>query len=148
MKHSWLEWAKTLLIALLTISLILLFAASIPQDVVRSTPWLSTVLKPFRSEQAVDQSELPYMGERQSIQTAAQPLSISIRNASGRYTAQWDFAALDTAYETLGGMLGQAMDTAEPFSDVSQATLTQALGVPSVCFRYDFSLPVSLAESL
>ena len=147
MKYAWLEAAKTVLIILLFLSLLFLFAVSIPTDVVRSTPWLSTVLKPFGSLLGLPSAELTYVGEAQSVQTAAQPLTISIRNSSGRYTAQWDFTALDTAYETLGGLLGQALDTAEPFTETRQFQLTQALQKPSVCFDYGFDLPVTLAAS-
>lgn len=147
MKQNWLEIGKTVLIVLLIFSLLLLFAASIPTDVVRNTPWLSTVLKPLGPLLGLPAAELAYVGETQSVQTAAQPLTISIRNSSGRYTAQWDFSALDTAYETLGGLLGQALDTAEPFSAVREFQLTQALKQPSVSFDYGFDLPVSLAAS-
>lgn len=147
MKQSWLEMGKNLLIAILIFTLVLLFAASIPTDVVRSTPWLSTVLQPFGPMLGLPAAELAYVGEAQSVQTAAQPLTISIRNSSGRYTAQWDFAALDTAYETLGGLLGQALDTAEPFSEVRQFQLTEALKQPSVSFDYGFDLPTALVAS-
>ncbi len=147
MKQTWLEAAKTLLIVLLVISLLFLFAASIPTDVVRSTPWLSAVLKPFGPLLGLPSAELAYVGETQSVQTAAQPLRISIQNSSGRYTAQWDFSALDTAYETLGGLLGQALDTADTFTDVRSFQLTQALSKPSVSFDYGFELPASLVTS-
>lgn len=147
MKRSWLEAAKTLLIVLLVLSLLFLFAASIPRDVVRSTPWLSTVLKPFSPLLGLPSAELAYVGEAQSVQTAAQPLTVSIQNSSGRHTAQWNFSALDTAYETLGGLLGQALDTVETFSEVRQFQLTQALSRPSVSFDYGFALPVSLVAS-
>lgn len=147
MNRSWLEMGKNLLIAILILTLVLLFAASIPTDVVRSTPWLSTVLQPFGPILGLPAAELSYVDGTQSVQTAAQPLTISIRNLSGRYTAQWDFAALDTAYETLGGLLGQALDTAEPFSEVRQFQLTEALKQPSVSFHYGFDLPTALVSS-
>ncbi len=147
MGKSLLEAAKTLLIAVLICTMILLFAASIPADVVRSTPWLSTVLQPFGPLLGLPAAELTYVSENQAVQTAAQPLTISIRNSSGRYTAQWDSTALDTAYATLGGMLGQALDTAETFEEVREFRLTEALKQPSVFFDYGFSLPASLAAS-
>ena len=147
MKRSLLEMGKTALIVILLISLVLLFAASIPSDVVRNTPWLSTVLKPIGPLLGLPAAELAYVAEAQSVQTAAQPLTISIRNQAGRYTAQWDFTALDTAYETLGGLLGQALDTAEAFTEARQFQLTQALSKPSICFDYGFELPATLAAS-
>lgn len=147
MKKSLLEAAKTLLIVVLICTMVLLFAASIPTEVVRSTPWLSTVLQPFGPLLGLPAAELTYVSEDQTVQTAAQPLSISIRNSSGRYTAQWDPSALDTAYETLGGLLGQALDTADTFSETRQFQLTEALKQPSICFDYGFSLPIALAAS-
>lgn len=147
MKNSLLEAAKMLLIVVLICTMVLLFAASIPTDVVRSTPWLSTVLQPFSSLLGLPAAELTYVSENQTVQTAAQPLTISIRNSAGLYTAQWDSTSLDTAYETLGGMLGQALDTAEDFEEVRQFRLTEALKQPSVFFDYQFSLPVSLVAS-
>lgn len=147
MKRSLLEAAKTLLIIVLIVTMVLLFAAAIPVDVVRSTPWLSTVLQPFGSLLGLPAAELAYVSEAQSVQTAAQPLTISIRNDSGRYTAQWDSTALDTTYDTLGGMLGQALDTAETFSETQSEQLAKALMEPNVCFDYGFSLPISLVAS-
>ncbi len=147
MKKSVLEAVKTGLIILLIFSLVLLFAASIPSDAIRSTPWLSTVLQPLAPLLGLPAAELAYVADAQLEQSAAQPMTISIRNSSGRHTAQWDFAALDAAYETLGSMLGQALDTAEPLTVVRQFLLTQALARPSVCFDYGFPLPASLVAA-
>ena len=147
MKRSWIEAGKTVLIVVLVISLTLLFAASIPTNTIQNTPWMSTVLSPLASVLGLPAAELAYVAEAQSIQSAAQPMTISIRNSSGRHTAQWDFAALDAAYETLGRLLGQALETAEPFSTTRQFLLTQALTCPSVCFDYGFALPAVLTAS-
>lgn len=147
MKHSLVETAKTVLIVVLVISLTLLFAASIPTNTIQNTPWMSTVLSPLASVLGLPAAELAYVADTQSVQSAAQPITISICNSSGRHTAQWDFDALDGAYETLGSLLGQALETAEPFSLVRQFLLTQALTRPSVCFDYGFSLPAVLAAS-
>lgn len=147
MKRSWIEAGKTVLIVVLMISLTLLFAASIPTNTIQNTPWMSTVLSPLASVLGLPAAELAYVADTQSVQSAAQPLTISICNSSGRHTAQWDFAALDGAYETLGSLLGQALETAEPFSSSRQFLLTQALTRPSVCFDYGFSLPAVLTAS-
>lgn len=147
MKHSLVEAGKTALIVVLLCSLVLLFAASIPTDAIRSTPWLSTVLSPFAPLLGLPSAELAYVAEAQSVQSAAQPMTISVRNSTGRYTAQWSFSELDLAYETMGSLLGRALDTAEPFSEVRQFHVTSALSRPSVCFDYGFLLPASLAAS-
>lgn len=147
MKHSWAEAGKTALIVVLLISLTLLFAASIPTNTIQNTPWMSTVLSPLASVLGLPGAELAYVADTQSVQSAAQPMTISICNSSGRHTAQWNFVALDMAYETLGSLLGQALETAEPFASSRQFLLTQALTRPSVCFDYGFSLPAALTAS-
>lgn len=147
MKISLKEAGKTALIVVLICSLVLLFAASIPTDAIRSTPWLSTVLRPFAPMLGLPSAELAYVEDAQSVQSAAQPMSISVRNSTGRYTAQWNFTALDDAYEFLGSFLGRALDTAEAFTEVRPFQLTAALSQPGMCFDYGFLLPASLAAS-
>lgn len=147
MKHSLVETAKTVLIVVLVLCLVVLFAASIPADAIRNTPWLSAALQPFASLLGLPAAELAYVADTRSVQSAAQPMTISVRNSAGRYTAQWSFAAMDNAYDTLGRMLGQALDTVEPVAAVRQFQLTEALTRPSVCFDYGFSLPAALVAS-
>ena len=147
MKRSLLEAGKTALIAVLVCTLILLFAASIPTDAIRSTPWLSTLLRPVAPMLGLPSAELAYVEDAQSVQSAAQPMTISVRNSTGRCTAQWNFVDLDSTYEFLGSFLGRALDTAEPFAEVRPFQLMTALSSPSVCFDYGFVLPAALAAS-
>lgn len=147
MKNRIREAVKTFLIALLFCSLLLLTAAAMPMDMIRSTPWLSGLLQPLAPLLGLPVAELTYVEDAQQVSDAAQPRCISVRNAAGRYSAQWDFDALDAAFETLGGMLGQALDTAGEFTEVSDQQITRALSGYSVCFDYGFSLEVSLLGS-
>lgn len=145
-KRIW-EGCKTLLILVLVATLLLLTFAAMPRDLVRSTPWLSTVLQPLAPVLGLPEAELAYVEDAQPVLDAAQPLSISLQTPSGRYTAKWSFAALDSAYEQLGSLLARALDTAGAFVDVRADRLPQALSQPSICFDYGFALPVELLAS-
>ena len=147
MKRRLWEIGKDILIVLLICSLLLLSAASLPSESVRSNPWLSSVLQPFAALLGLPQSELAYVETALPVLDAAQPLAISVQNSAGRTTAMWDFSALDAAFESLGGLLGQALDTADGFSQVSQTRLLTAMTGPSVYFYYGVSLPANLLAS-
>lgn len=147
MKRNILELGKTILIVVLFCTLLLLTVAAMPKDMIRSTPWLSTVLQPLAPILGLPEAELTYVEDAQPVLDAAQPLVISVRNSAGRYTAQWDFAALDSAYGLLGGLLGQALDTAGSFNEVRIDRLPQALSQPSISFDYGFPLSAQLLGS-
>lgn len=147
MKTKLWEMGKSLLILILIFSLLFLTAAAMPAEMIRSTPWLSTLLQPIAPLLGLSQAELTYVQEAGALTDAAQPLMISVRNSSGRSTAQWDFTALDAAYETLGGMLGEALDTAGAFTATSPRHVQAALSGESACFDFRFRLPAQLLAS-
>ena len=147
MKKQMIELGKSLLIVILIFTLLLLTFAAIPSDMLRGNPVLSGILQPFAPLLGLPQAELAYVEEVQPVSDAAQPLAISVSNSSGRYTARWDFTALDTAYETLGGMLGEALDTAQEFTAVRSGRVRTALVQPSVCFDFGFPLSAQLLAS-
>ncbi len=147
MKKTLLEAGKSLAIVLLFCSLLLLTMAAMPVDMIRSTPWLSNLLQPLAPILGLQSAELIYVADGQTVLDAAQPLAISVRNNSGRFSALWDPDGLDAAYETLGGMLGQALDTSEAFEAVTDEQVITALSRPSLCFDYGFSLPAQVLGS-
>ena len=147
MKTRLWELGKSVLILLLTCSLIFLTIAAMPAEMIRSTPWLSSLLQPIAPLLGLSQAELTYVEESGSLTDAAQPLLISVRNSAGRATAQWSFSALDTAYETLGGILGEALDTADSLTTVTDTQLHTALSGESALFDFRFSLPAQLLAS-
>lgn len=147
MKKRVIELGKTLLIMVLIVTLLLLTFAAMPADMIRGNLVLSKVLQPFAPLLGLPQAELAYVEDAQPVSDAAQPLTISVSNSSGRYTARWDFAALDTAYESLGGMLGEALDTAQDLTAVRPGRLRTALVQPSVCFDFGFPLSARLLAS-
>jgi len=144
MKRQIIELLKSILIVLLLCSLLLLVVASLPLETIRSTPWLSTALQPFGRILNLPQAELSYVETELPVMDAAQPLAVSVHNHAGRTSFLWDFDALDTAFETLGGLLAEAMDTAGEFQPVTDQQVFDALSGTSVYFSYDSRLPVSM----
>ena len=141
------EFLKTVLIVLLLCSLVLLAVASVPTDTLREIPWLSSVLQPIAPLLGLPQAELAYVAAAPTIQDAALPVAISVRNSAGRSSAFWDFEELDARFDTLGSFLGQALDTAETFTKTSEPQLQAALSRSSVYFRYSAALPPALTAS-
>ncbi len=147
MKTKILEAGKSLLIIVLICTLLLLTVAAMPKEMIRGTPWLSNVLQPLAPFLGLQEAELTYVEDAQPVLNAAQPLRITVGNTAGRYSAQWDFASLDSAFDMLGGLLGQALDTAEELTEVPSSRLTAALSNPSVCFDYGFPISARLLGS-
>ncbi len=139
-----LEAAKTVLIIILFVGMLLLTAASLPTDSVRNSLFLSTVLRPLGPALGLPQAELAYVEEAQPVMDAALPLMISVRNTAGRYTAMWDFRELDRIFEEMGGLLGEALDTAENLTEATHAQVLQALSGSGVWFSYENSLPANM----
>ena len=142
-----IELVKTILIVLLICSLVLLTVASVPTHTLREIPWLSTLLQPIAPLIGLPQAELAYVAAAPAIQDAAKPLVISVNNSAGRSTAQWSFTELDTRFDSLGRYLGQALDTAETFTKVSQPQLQTALTAESIYFGYGAPLPPAVVAS-
>ena len=136
MKHRIIEICKNILIVLLVGSLLLLTIAAIPTQSIRSVTWLSRLLQPFAPLMGWNEAELTYVAEAYPVTDAARPIAISIMNDAGRYTAMWDFDRLDAELETFSSYLGQAMDNAKSFHEVSDSQIQAALRTHSVYFAY------------
>ena len=147
MKRRTIELCKDVILVLLVVNLILLALMSLPTESVRQSPLLSALLQPLAQVLGMDQAELAYMEVAEPVMDAARPLAVTLRNSAGRYTAIWDFAALDTAFETLGGALGEALDTASAPSTVSEAQVQRVLAGESVYFDYGLTLPAAVLAS-
>ena len=145
MARKILEICKDILIVLLALAIVVLTLLALPTKTIASTPWLATVLRPIAPLFGLSQSELAYSGEAVSgeVHGAAQPIAISVRNDAGRMSAQYDFAALDTAFEQFGSTLAQALDSAQAGSTVSAQAVLSALSGPGVAFCYPEKLPPS-----
>lgn len=147
MKRRTIELCKDVILVLLVVNLILLALMSLPTESVRQSPLLSALLQPLAQVLGMDQAELAYMEVAEPVMDAARPLAVTLRNSAGRYTAIWDFAALDTAFETMGGALGEALDTASAPSTVSEAQVQRVLAGESVYFDYGLTLPAAVLAS-
>jgi len=77
---------------------------------------------------------------------AARPVRISIMGAFGRASVQRSFEDLDEAYERLGGLMGGALEEADPNSlaPVSQKEVQDLLEQNSIYFAYQGALPTRL----
>ena len=142
-----IELLKSILIVLLLCSLVLLTVAAVPTHTLREIPWLASLLQPIAPLLGLPQAELAYVAPSPAIADAARPVAISVRNSAGRSTAQWNFAALDARFDSLGSFLGQALDTAEIFTKVSGIQLQTALSGSGAYFSYGKALPPSLLAS-
>ena len=142
-----IEIGKDLLIVFLLCSLLLLAIAAVPTETIRANPRLSKYLQPLAPVLGLPEAELAYVETVLPVLDAAQPVAISVKSTAGRSTAMWDFDTLDAAFDTYGGLLGQAMDTAERFAAASENQVRKALSGTCVYFRYHRSLPASLLAS-
>ena len=142
-----IEIGKDILIVALLCSLLLLAVAAVPTETIRANPQLSRYLQPLAPILGLPEAELAYVETVLPVLDAAQPVVISAHHHTGRTTAMWDFDTLDAAFDTYGGLLAQAMDTADLFSAASEAQIRKALSGTNVYFRYHCSLPASLLAS-
>lgn len=135
------ELLKDLLIFLLIIAIVVLTLMALPTKTLTDSPVLATVLKPVARYFGISQAELAVRQEAASVSAAAQPLAISLKNPGGRCTYQYSFTALDNAYETLGGMLAQALGSCEKPDETDRDALYGALSEPSIAYLYPGALP-------
>lgn len=144
MKKSIIELVKTILIVVLLCSMLLLMVASLPAARVQQMPWLFRLMQPLAPMLGLPGEDLTYLETVLPVMDAASPLAVSVKNETGRYTAMWDMEQLDEAYEELGGILGQALDTASQPVRVAEPYLTRVLSGVSVWFSYEGKLPAGL----
>lgn len=140
------EIFKNIVIFVLVVAILALMLLAMPAKTISQSPFLSAVLAPFASYLGIPRAELTHTQQPTSTGSeAAQPLAITVKNAAGRCSFRYDAAAIDGAYETLGGLLAQALDTAQLPQPTTRARMFDALGAVSAAFRYPGSLP---AEAL
>ena len=147
MRKKVVELCKSLLIALLALSILALTILALPTRTLTQTPWLAAILSPFAQVLGMERASAPHAQADETSAPAAQPVQISIMTAGGRSTLSYDFAALDEGYETLGGLLAQALDSADAPQQATRARLYEALGGESVAFVYPGALPADAVAS-
>ena len=149
MARKILEIFKDVLIVVLALAIVVLTLLALPVRTITSTPWLAAILRPVAPLFGLSQSELTYSGDvvADEVHGAAQPIAITVQNTAGRMSAQYDFAALDNAFEQLGGYLAQALDSAQGGRAVSQRELLAAFAEQGAAFCYPSALNPSLAAA-
>ena len=149
MARKILEIFKDVLIVVLALAIVVLTLLALPVRTITSTPWLAAILRPVAPLFGLSQSELTYTGDvvADEVHGAAQPIAITVQNTAGRMSAQYDFAALDNAFEQLGGYLAQALDSAQGGRAVSQRELLAAFAERGAAFCYPSALNPSLAAA-
>ena len=148
-RKKWLELGKDVLLVLLALTLAALTILALPAKTVTDTPWLAALVRPFASVMGLSRGELldTPMTDTGSVTGAAQPIAVCVRNPAGRTSFQYDFSALDTAFEQFGAALGQALETAEDPVRTTALRVQAALGKTSVAFCYPGQIPSGLAAS-
>lgn len=147
MRKKVVELCKSLLIALLALSILALTILALPTRTLTQTPWLAAILSPFAQVLGMERASAPLAQADETSAPAAQPVQISIMTGGGRATLAYDFTALDEGYEALGGLLAQALDSADAPQQATRARLFDALGGESVAFIYPGALPADAVAS-
>ena len=142
MRHGLLEIGKDILIVVLALAVLVLAILALPEKTLTSTPWLAGILKPFAGVLGMSEASLTYTAPQTApaVTGAARPTAISVRNLAGRQSVQYDFAVLDSRFETLGAVLGQALDSASEPQAADKTQICQALQGVSAAFRYPAAL--------
>ena len=143
-KHV-VETIKTILIVLLTLCAIALTLLAFSGSSFSGISWINRIISNLT--QQTHYTIEPYESGS-SAKDAALPTQISVKNSLGRATFQRSASTLESAYNTLGSLLGEALESLTlPGETLSERQWTQALQSESVYFRYSGLLPVSLIST-
>lgn len=133
-----LERCKTVIIVLLLLSVVLLSLTAVGYSGSGDVPLLSNLSRLLSGEQILP----PKKAQEPTLTDAALPLTISVSSQAGRTSYHQDFDALDTAFESLGGHLAAALDTARDAQEITETEFTEAAAGSSILFRYPGSVPL------
>ena len=133
-----LEIGKDILIAVLVLVNVTLAIRCLPTKTLTQTKWLASVLRPFAGLFGLNEAELTYTAPAtgSAFIGAAQPIAVTLSTETGRQTAQYEFAALDTLYGQYGGLLAQALESAEAPQACAESGFYKALRGPGAAFRF------------
>ena len=137
-KKKIIEGAKTALIIMLTVSMIVLGGQTrLFSDVAASVPFFGNFTGLGRAEPTAEPGETIVM-------EAARPLVIVITHEDGgRFGAKYDTDIRNEVYDWTSGIVGEALGSASAFEQICQYRWREALSAPGVFFEY-FS-PVRLS---
>ena len=127
-----LEIGKDILIVFLVLVNVTLAIMCLPTKTLTQTKWLASALRPFAGLFGLNEAELTYTAPAtgSAFIGAAQPIAVTLSTEAGRQSAQYDFAALDTLYGQYGGLLAQALESAETPQACTESAFYAALRGP------------------
>lgn len=137
-KGKAVERCKSVIIVLLLCSVVLLSLTAVGFSGSGDVPLLSDLRRFLAGEQILP----PKKAQEPTLTDAAMPVVISVSSQAGRTSYHQDFAALDTAFESLGGHLAAALDTARDATEITGAEFAEAATGLSILFRYPGSIPL------
>ena len=131
-----LEIGKDILIVFLVLVNVTLAIMCLPTKTLTQTKWLASALRPFAGLFGLNEAELTYTAPAtgSAFIGAAQPVAVTLSTEAGRQSAQYDFAALDTLYGQYGGLLAQALESAETPQACAESAFYAALRKPGAAF--------------
>ena len=133
-----LEIGKDILIVFLVLVNVTLAIMCLPTKTLTQTKWLASALRPFAGLFGLNEAELTYTAPAtgSAFIGAAQPIAVTLSTEAGRQSAQYDFAALDTLYGQYGGLLAQALESAETPQACTESAFYAALRGPGAAFCF------------
>ena len=137
-----IEWAKTTLIVILTMSMVLLgWHTQLFNDVAASIPLFGNFTGLGRATPTVEIGEAIVM-------EAARPLIIVITYEDGeRFGAKYDTDIRNEVYAWTSGIIGEALGSAAAFQEISQEQWREAISAPGVFFEYFSPVWLSVLNS-
>lgn len=127
------EWVKNLLIVALSLSALWLLTLT---PLYIGSPLEQRVTELFSTAEPDGSASV-------STTAVVRPAAIAVVNSDGRYGAQYDSDAVDTAFDSLGSLLGVALNTDNtPFSTTESRWRT-ALQQPGIYFDFSGAVPFS-----
>lgn len=127
------EWAKNLLILLLSLSALYLFTLS---PLYLYSPVKDWTDRLFSGKDWTGQVSV-------SFTAAARPTHIAVTNSAGRCGFQYAAADVDSLFDQTGTLLGEALGSAGDLRPVSEQRWRQALTAYGIYFDFTGSIPLS-----
>ena len=126
------EWVKTVAIALLSASALLLaWRTELYSGFFNAIPLFGSVAELVRGSTVAQESG------GADIKEAARPLSIVITGGDGaRYGIKYDTDARNAVYDRTSSILGEALGSASTLGEISEEEWREALSGPGVFFEY------------
>lgn len=127
------EWAKNLLIVLLSLSALYLFTLS--------PLYLNSPLKGWSDGLFVPKEDPSQVSV--SLTAAARPVRIAVNNSAGRFGLQYDADAVNALFDQTGSLLGEALGSAGEPQSIPEYRWRQALTSEGIYFDFSGAIPFS-----